>query len=100
MAKKLPMAPPMPRKPIVDKMCASCPFGPDRGAPKIKVSTSDLAAFRQTAIHSEFYCHETVLEDDRTKRDAVGDAIGVQAHFKVCRGGWELKLKTMRARSE
>jgi len=95
--KQLPVAMvPIPRRPLCEKMCTSCPFGPDRGRPKIEVSDEDMEAFRQTAIVSEFYCHETVLEDPRTKKNAIGDAIGVQPHFRVCRGGWELKLKTMR----
>jgi len=90
---------PLPRKPIVEKMCESCPFGPNRGGPKLTVSDDDLASFKQTAIVSEFYCHETVLMDARTKTDPnTGDAIGIQPHFRVCRGGWELKLKTMRNR--
>ena len=89
---------PLPRRPLVDKMCASCPFNKDRGAPKIKVSDDDFASFEQQALVGEFYCHETVLEDRRTKRDKNGDAVGVQPHFKVCRGGWELKLVNLRGR--
>jgi len=90
---------PLPRRPIVAKMCASCPFNADRGQPKITVSDDDMAAFRQQARVGEFYCHETVLEDPRTKRDENGDAVGVQPHFKVCRGAWEYKLAGIRRRA-
>lgn len=91
---------PKSRRPIVDKMCASCPFNADRGAPKIKVSDEDMAAFKQQATLGEFYCHETVLEDRRTKRDKSGNAVGVQPHFKVCRGAWEHKLAVIRDRDQ
>ncbi len=98
-AKKTLLAPPRPRKPIVDKMCASCPFGPNAGRPKINVTPAELEAFKQTARASEFYCHETVLEDERTTKDDDGDpAPKMQPHFRVCRGGWELKLKHLRTR--
>lgn len=93
------VAPPMPRRPVVEKMCASCPFGPDVGRPKIDVSPAELERFRQTAIAGEFYCHGTVLEDSRTTYSLGGDpSPRVQPHFKVCRGGWELKLKERRMR--
>lgn len=97
--KKSLVAPPLPRRPIVEKMCSACPFGPNAGAPKINVSAAELATFKETAQHGEFYCHETVLEDSRTKKTASGDAVpGVQPHFRVCRGGWELRLKYLRTR--
>jgi hypothetical protein len=81
-------------------MCASCPFGPRAGAPKISVTPAELEQFKATAILSEFYCHETVLEDERTKTLPSGDPVpGVQAHYQVCRGGWELKLKERRRRA-
>jgi hypothetical protein len=93
---------PRPRRPIVEKMCSSCPFRPDGGAPKITVSPEDMEGFKLTARTGEFYCHETVLEDPRTKRDhRTGDSdpkAGVQPHFKVCRGGWEYKLTQMKKR--
>lgn len=82
---------PKPRRPIVDKMCSSCPFRPDGGAPKLNVPIMDMIGFRRQAEVGEFYCHETVLEDCRTVVDAGGDAVGVQPHFEVCRGGWEHK---------
>lgn len=90
---------PVPRRPLVDKMCASCPFNADRGAPKIKITDDDFAAFEQQALVGEFYCHETVLEDPRTLKDGKGDAVGIQPHFKVCRGAWELKLADIRRRT-
>ena len=96
--KKLFFAAPLPRRPIVEKMCSSCPFGPDAGRPKINVSDAELEIFKETARHGEFYCHETVLEDPRTKKTSSGDADGVQPHFRVCRGGWELRLKFLRTR--
>lgn len=103
MAKKpLPKAMvPLPRRPIVEKMCASCPFNADRGAPKVIVPDADMEGFKLTAEVGEFYCHETVLEDPRTKKDRKGDpdlSCGAQPHFKVCRGGWEYKLSKMRGR--
>lgn len=103
MAKKpLPKAMmPLPRRPIVDKMCSSCPFNADRGAPKVIVPDEDFERFKQVAEMSEFYCHETALEDPRTKKCASGDvdmSAGAQPHFKVCRGGWEYKLAKMRER--
>ena len=93
------LAPPLARRPIVEKMCSSCPFGPNAGAPKINVSAAELERFKETARHGEFYCHETVLEDPRTKTTTTGDPVhGVQPHFQVCRGGWELRLKYLRTR--
>jgi hypothetical protein len=92
---------PLPRRPIVDKMCSSCPFNADRGAPKVDVPDDEMEGFRLTAEISEFYCHETVLEDPRTKKGDDGDpdvSCGAQAHFKVCRGGWEYKLSKIRGR--
>lgn len=89
---------PLPRRPIVDKMCESCPFNADRGRPKLTVSDEDMAGFEQQARVGEFYCHETVLGDERTRRDVDGNAMGIQPHFKVCRGGWELKLAHIRDR--
>ena len=79
-------------------MCSSCPFGPNAGRPKINVCDTELESFKETARHGEFYCHETVLEDPRTKMTSSGDADGVQSHFRVCRGGWELRLKFLRTR--
>ena len=93
----LPFAPPRPRKPIVAKMCLSCPFGPNAGRPKLDIEPAELEAFKTTARLGEFYCHETVLEDPRTKRGTDGDPDPkIQPHFQVCRGGWELKLKHLR----
>lgn len=78
-------------------MCSSCPFSPNAGSPKLNVSAADLESFTATARQGEFYCHETVLEDPRTKKTASGDPVsGIQPHFRVCRGGWELKLKYLR----
>lgn len=85
---------PKPRLPLVDKMCASCPFRADGGGPKLCVPPEDMEAFRRQAEVGEFYCHETVLEDPRTVVDARGDAVGIQQHFQVCRGGWEHKRAT------
>jgi hypothetical protein len=90
---------PVPRRPLVDKMCAACPFNKDRGAPKLKITDDDFLEFEQQAIVGEFYCHETVLEDPRTVCNVSGDAVGIQPHFKVCRGAWELKLADIRRRS-
>jgi hypothetical protein len=90
---------PKPRRPLVEKMCTTCPFNKDRGAPKLKISDDDFLEFKQQAIVGEFYCHETVLEDPRTVRDNNGDAVGVQPHFKVCRGAWELKLADIKRRT-
>lgn len=93
------LAPPLPRKPIVEKMCVSCPFGPNAGRPKLNVSDEDLAAFKATALRGEFYCHETVLMDSRTKTGADREPEPrMQPHFRVCRGGWELKLKNLRTK--
>ena len=89
---------PLPRRPIVERMCESCPFNAERGHPKISVSDEDFEAFSQQARTGEFYCHETVLGDPRTACGVNGDAVGVQPHFKVCRGGWELKLAVIRDR--
>jgi hypothetical protein len=82
---------PRPRRPLCEKMCASCPFNVDRGRPKVNVPDDDFAAIQQQAEVGEFYCHETALEDPRTEIDDEGEPIGVQAHFKVCRGAWEFK---------
>jgi hypothetical protein len=90
---------PLPRRPIVEKMCDFCPFNANRGAPKIKVSDEDFDGFKQQARVGEFYCHETALGDSRTKLDENGDAVGIQPHFKVCRGAWEYKLARMRKQS-
>jgi len=86
---------------LVDKMCDSCPFRADGGAPKINVPPEDMKEFRRVAEVSEFYCHETVLKDPLTKKDAEGNAdpaCGVQPHFKVCRGAWEHKRDYVTAR--
>jgi hypothetical protein len=93
---------PLPRRPLVDKMCDSCPFNASRGAPKICVSEADLKKFLRTAEMGEFYCHETALEDPRTVKDqnGVNPSRGVQSHFKVCRGGWEHKLARLREKHE
>lgn len=79
-------------------MCSSCPFGPNAGRPKVNVSAAELERFKETARRGEFYCHETALEDPRTKVTACGDPDGIQPHFKVCRGGWELRLKFLRSK--
>jgi hypothetical protein len=89
---------PLPRRPIVAKMCEFCPFNADRGRPKICVSDEDFEAFKQQARVGEFYCHETALGDARTKCDAGGNPVGIQPHFKVCRGAWEFKLAHIRKR--
>lgn len=91
---------PVPRLPLVDKMCSSCPFNHDRGEPKVTVPDADFEQFKLVAEISEFYCHETALEDPRTVVDGKGDPVGVQPHFKVCRGGWEHKLACLRDKLE
>jgi hypothetical protein len=79
-------------------MCTSCPFRPNAGKPKINVTPAELEKFKDTARRSEFYCHETVLEDPRTTVGADSEpSPRVQSHFRVCRGGWGLKLKHLGA---
>lgn len=100
-AKKPPIsfAPPMPRGQICEKMCERCPFKSDETGyarhhedyPKI------LATVR---MGMPFYCHETVLLDERTQLGADGNPDpGIQPHFLLCQGGRQEHLKTWEAKA-
>lgn len=77
-------------------MCERCPFKPDgsgyaRGHPDLP------NIIRSVEIGMPFYCHETVIMDPRTTMDSDEQpSPPVQAHFELCRGGHERRMKVWR----
>lgn len=100
MAKRFPieMMAPVPRGPVCEKMCARCPFKPDGSG--YAVDHEDMPNIVQAVeLGMPFYCHETVLFDERTKKDVAGDPDPTfQAHFELCRGGHEHRMRTWETR--
>jgi hypothetical protein len=90
----IPIAPPRPVAPVVDKMCARCPFRPD-GTGYARDHDDFPRIEAMTGHGMPFYCHETVILDDRTVMDKEGEgpAFTPQPHFKLCRGAREHHLK-------
>lgn len=91
-------APPTPKGKLCEKMCETCPFKPDGSGyavdhpefPNIKTSIE---------LGFPFYCHETVLFDPRTAKDADGNPTQqYEPHFEECRGAWEHRMKVWRER--
>lgn len=80
------VSPPVPRNKVCPKMCDRCPFKPDGSG-----YARDHADFPIILANAKrglpFYCHETVLLDERTEVDINGEpSPAFQKHFELCQG--------------
>lgn len=80
-----------PKGPVVDEMCARCPFKPDGSG--FAVGHPDFPRIvQQVNLGLPFYCHETVIMHPDTKMVIIDGEktpdpeLGVQPHFKNCLG--------------
>jgi len=86
----------MPKGPVVESMCARCPF--NQAGKGYAVNHPDFPAILQSVqLGFPFYCHETViLHPDTTMSfdPSVGEKVPdppLQPHFKNCKGAVMLK---------
>lgn len=86
---------PVPKGKVCEKMCERCPFRPDGSG--YAQDHPDLPRIVQSVeLGLPFWCHETVIMDERTVMDAEGEepAFSPQPHFELCRGAHEHRMKT------
>ena len=77
-------------------MCERCPFKPD-GSGYAQDHPDLPNIIRSVEIGMPFYCHETVILDQRTTMGSDDrPSPSVQAHFELCRGGHERRMKVWR----
>lgn len=98
---KLAAIAPKPRAPLVSKMCERCPFKPDGSG--YAVDHPDFESICAAVdMRGEFYCHETVVLDERTTMDASGDMPDppFQPHFQQCQGAWQRYIGKWEQRAE
>lgn len=85
----------MPKGPVVEQMCARCPFKP--GGTGFAVDHPEFPQILQHVMRGmPFYCHETVIFDERTTFDNGLPSGGgnpnaspypaIQPHFENCLG--------------
>ena len=90
---KISIMPPVPRGPVCEKMCERCPFKPD-GTGYAQGHPDMPAIVQSVELGLPFYCHETALMDERTTKDVEGNPDPTyQAHFELCRGGHERRMR-------
>lgn len=84
----------MPKGPVCESMCKTCPFRPDgKGYARDHEDFPDIV--QSVLLGLPFYCHQTVLMDPKTT--FVGKGMNrtpmpiVQPHFKNCFGAVALK---------
>ena len=84
----------MPKGTVCDKMCDTCPFQPDGTGHA--VDHSDFPQIlRNIEAGLSFFCHRTVIFDDRTTFNGKGnDRVPephYQPHFEGCHGAVQYK---------
>lgn len=91
---------PVPRGKLHEKMCERCPFRPD-GSGYAQDHEDFPRIVQAVELGLPFYCHETVLFDERTKMDydCENPDPPYQEHFELCRGGHEHRMKKWEERA-
>jgi len=91
---------PKPRGKLREKMCEKCPFRPD-GSGYAQDHEDFPRIVASVEMGLDFWCHETVIFDERTTMDAAGDGPEppFQEHFEGCRGAHERRMQKWEERA-
>lgn len=91
------VSPPLPRNRVCEKMCDRCPFKPD-GSGYARDHQDFPLIVGNAKRGLPFYCHETVLFDNRTKVDINGEpSPQFQEHFQLCQGAHQEHMTAWQA---